>query len=118
VVNSVPTVMMEMLAATKPGTLELLPAVPKGLSKGSISGMLGKGRFTINNLTWNLGNRTAKVTLTSAIDQSLTLIQRSGIASITSDGGTIQSSPLGGIARVVSLPAGRAVTLDLTFSAP
>ncbi|HYS37550.1 MAG TPA: glycoside hydrolase N-terminal domain-containing protein, partial [Pseudonocardiaceae bacterium] len=117
VVNSVPTVMMEMLAATKPGTLELLPALPNGLKKGSISGMLGKSQFTINNLTWDMDNRTVKVTLTSNIDQNLTLIQRSGIESITSDGVAIQNSPLGGIARVLPLQQGRTVTVNLTLTA-
>ncbi|MFG2040574.1 discoidin domain-containing protein [Dactylosporangium sp. NPDC048998] len=117
VVNSVPTIMMEMLAATQPGTLELLPALPKGLKKGSISGMLGKGQFKIDNLTWDTDARKAKVTLTSSIDQNLTLIQRSGIASVTADGATVQSSPLGGIARVLPLQKGRTVTVDLTLSA-
>ncbi len=117
VVNSVPTVMMEMLAATKPGTLELLPALPNGPKKGSISGMLGKSQFTINNLTWDMDNRTVKVTLTSNIDQNLTLIQRSGIESITSDGVAIQNSPLGGIARVLPLQQGRTVTVNLTLTA-
>ncbi|WP_236060152.1 glycosyl hydrolase family 95 catalytic domain-containing protein [Actinacidiphila acididurans] len=118
VVNSVPTVMMEMLAATKPGTLELLPALPKGLDKGSISGLLGKGQFTINNLSWDMGSHTVKVTLTSGIDQNLTLIQRSGIASITADGVTVQSSPLGTIARVLPLQQGKTVTVNLTLNAP
>lgn len=118
VVNSVPTVMMEMLAASQPGTLELLPALPKGLNKGSISGMLGKGQFTIDNLSWDTGAHTVKVTLTSGIDQNLTLIQRSGIASATGDGVSVQSSPLGGIARVLPLQKGRTVTVNLTLDAP
>jgi alpha-L-fucosidase 2 len=118
VVNSVPTVMMEMLAATKPGTLELLPGLPKGLDKGSISGMLGKSQFTINNLTWDTKAHTAKVTLTSKINQNLTLIQRSGISSITGDGVTVQNSPLGSIARVLPLQAGKTVTVNLTMNAP
>lgn len=118
VVNSVPTVMMEMLAATKPGTLELLPGLPKGLDKGSISGMLGKSQFTIDNLTWDTTAHTAKVTLTSKINQNLTLIQRSGISSITGDGVTVQGSPLGTIARVLPLQAGKTVTVNLTMNAP
>jgi alpha-L-fucosidase 2 len=118
VANGVPTVMMEMLAATKPGTLELLPALPPGLEKGSVSGLLGKSQFTINNLTWDLDAHTAKVTLTSNIDQNLTLIQRAGISSITSGDVTIQNSPLGNIARVLPLTKGKAVTVNLTFSAP
>ncbi|MEV4514418.1 discoidin domain-containing protein [Dactylosporangium sp. NPDC049525] len=117
VVNSVPTIMMEMAAATKPGTIELLPAMPAGLSRGSINGMLGKGQFTINNLTWDNNARTIKVTLTSKTNQNLTMIQRKGIASITTDGSAVQSSPLGNIARVVPLQAGRATTLTITTTA-
>ncbi|GAB3828555.1 glycoside hydrolase N-terminal domain-containing protein [Dactylosporangium cerinum] len=117
VVNSVPTIMMEMAAATQPGTIDLLPAMPAGLPKGSINGMLGKGQFTINNLTWDNNAHTVKVTLTSKINQNLTVIQRNGIASITTDGSPVQSSPLGSIARVVPLQAGRATTLNITTTA-
>ncbi|WP_083959109.1 discoidin domain-containing protein [Herbidospora mongoliensis] len=113
VVNSVPTIMMEMLATTDPGTLELLPALPKGLKKGSISGLKGKSRFTINQLSWDMDTHKARVTLTSDVDQNLTLIQRAGIEQIT--GATVQNSPLGSIARIVPLKAGQPVTLDLTL---
>ncbi|WP_238018807.1 discoidin domain-containing protein [Dactylosporangium sp. AC04546] len=117
VANSVPTVMMEMLATSRPGTLEVLPALPKSLRKGSINGMLGKGQFRIDNLTWDMDTRKVRVTLTSNIDQNLTLIQRSGITAVTADGVTVQSSPLGGIARVLPLVRGRTVTVELTLSA-
>ena len=54
--------MMQMLATTQPGTLELLPALPRSLTKGTIAGMLGKGQFNIDNLTRDTGNRTVKMT--------------------------------------------------------
>lgn len=113
VVNSVPTIMMEMLALSDPGSLELLPALPKGLKKGSISGLKGKSRFTIDQLSWDMDTHKARVTITSDVDQNLTLIQRAGIEQIT--GGAVQNSPLGAIARVVPLKAGQPVTLDLTL---
>ncbi|SNT53302.1 Fibronectin type III domain-containing protein [Streptosporangium subroseum] len=115
VVNSVPTIMMEMLAKTDPGTLELLPALPKGLKKGSISGMLGKSRFSIDDLDWDMDTRKVKVTLTSDVDQNLTLIQRAGIEEITSADIQVQNSPLGGIARVLPLKKDQTVTLELTL---
>jgi len=115
VVNSVPGVMMEMLAASDTGTLELLPALPQSLASGSISGMLGKSRFKIDNLSWNTASRTVQVKLTSAIDQDLTLIQRSGIANISSNDATIRTSPLGDIARIVPLRANVPVTIQMTL---
>ncbi|EFG64297.1 F5/8 type C domain-containing protein [Streptomyces sp. SPB074] len=114
VVNSVPSVMMEMVAATRPGTLEVLPALPEGLAKGSVKGMLGKGRFTIDDLSWDTDAHTAKVTLTSGIDQDLTLIQRAGIRAISGDGVTIRTSPLGDTARVLALKKGKKVTVELS----
>ncbi|MBW7457877.1 discoidin domain-containing protein, partial [Paenibacillus sepulcri] len=115
VVNSVPTIMMEMLATSDAGTLELLPALPKSLKTGSISGMLGKSRFTIDNLSWDMDHRTVEARLTSGIDQDLTLIQRAGIEEISSDDVEIQSSPLGNIARILPLKANETVTVKLTL---
>jgi len=115
VVNSVPAVLMEMLARTDSGTLELLPALPKSLTSGSISGMLGRSRFKIDELSWNTANRSVRVKLTSAVNQDLTLIQRVGIESISSPDVAIGASPLGDIARIVPLRANVPATIELTF---
>ncbi len=113
VVNSVPTIMMEMLALRDPGYAGAPPGPAQGPEEGSISGLKGKSRFTIDQLSWDMDTHKARVTITSDVDQNLTLIQRAGIEQIT--GGTVQNSPLGGIARVVPLKAGQPVTLDLTL---
>ncbi|MDR1135737.1 MAG: discoidin domain-containing protein [Clostridiales Family XIII bacterium] len=115
VVNSLPTILMEMLAQSDEGLLELLPALPESLSKGSISGMLGKSRFKIDDLAWDMESKTIDVEITSDIDQTLTLIQREGIVGITGDA-DIASSPLGNIARLVSLEAGETVSLHLVLT--
>ncbi|GGG83776.1 discoidin domain-containing protein [Paenibacillus radicis (ex Gao et al. 2016)] len=113
VVNSVPTIMMEMLAISDRGTLELLPALPKSLTNGSISGMLARGQVTVDELKWNMDNLTVDVELTSAIDQNLTLIQRAGIEEIVSEDVTIASSPLGSIARIIPLEANKKAVIRL-----
>lgn len=117
VVNSVPTIMMEMLASSDAGKLELLPALPKDLRKGSISGMLGRSRFKIDHLSWDLDSRKVKLELTSDIDQDLTLIQRAGIAEISGDNAEIHDSPLGDIARVLRLKANETASVELTLQA-
>ena len=38
--GGIPTIMMEMLAYARPGVIEVLPALPPSLVKGSINGML------------------------------------------------------------------------------
>ena len=114
VANSVPTVLMEMLASTTEDTMELLPALPANLTKGSIEGMLGRNQATINELSWDMESRTIKVVLTPDEAQTLTLIQRAGIEEITSDKGTISASGIGNIAREISLNAGETTTIELT----
>jgi alpha-L-fucosidase 2 len=74
--HTVPTIMMEMLVASEPGVIELLPAIPAHLRKGEISGVKGRNRVTIQNLKWDLDAGTVECLLKSDIDQDITLIQR------------------------------------------
>ncbi|MFC8433272.1 hypothetical protein [Streptomyces sp. NPDC057253] len=42
--HALPGVLAEMLVYSRPGVLEILPALPDQLPKGSISGVLGRNR--------------------------------------------------------------------------
>lgn len=117
VCNTVPTVMMEMLASTNPGAIELLPALPSSLKKGSLSGMKARSQATIEKLSWNMDEHTINCTLRSDIDQSITLIQRSGIKDIKS-GAAITASALGHIARTIRLKAGISTSITITLGHP
>jgi len=112
--NAVPGIMMEMLVSSEPGRLEFLPALPLELAKGSISGVKGRCRVTVENLTWDKSAHTASSVIRSNIDQSITLIERDGIDGIKTDA-TVSDSPFGPIARVIQLKAGVStpVTLEL-----
>ncbi|SDZ19092.1 Glycosyl hydrolase family 65, N-terminal domain [Evansella caseinilytica] len=79
---SLPTLVMEMTAYTYPGVLELLPAVPAELSKGTIKGMLGRGQLLLEELTWDLAAKKISVTVTSRKDQVVDIIVRQGIEEI------------------------------------
>ena len=46
--GGIPAIMMEMLAYSRPGVIELLPALPASLVKGSINGMLARTFARIN----------------------------------------------------------------------
>jgi hypothetical protein len=110
--NALPGVLSEALVHTRPGIVELLPALPDQLSKGSISGVRGRNRVRIDMLTWDLAARTATVALTSAVTQNITLISRRGMTSISTPA-TVASSPLGSHARVISLAAGQQVRVTV-----
>ncbi|MFJ8113974.1 glycosyl hydrolase family 95 catalytic domain-containing protein [Streptomyces sp. NPDC096132] len=110
--NTIPAVLGEALVYTRPGVLEILPALPDQFAKGAIKGVRGRGRLTIKSLTWDTEARTATVVVTSAIDQDVTFICRRGITSL-STGATVTTSPLGNHARVVTLTAGTSTTITV-----
>jgi alpha-L-fucosidase 2 len=103
--NAVPGIMMEMLVSSSPGIVELLPALPKALDHGAISGLKGRTRVTVQDLRWDMTAGSVSCTLKSDVDQSITLIERKGIDAITTTA-SVRDSPLGAIARVVALQAG------------
>jgi len=110
--NAVPAIMMEMLVSSSPGTLELLPALPQTLDQGAISGVKGRNRVTVQSLSWDMGGNSVDCILKSDIDQSITLIERSGINTISTSA-PASSSSLGQIARVVQLQAGVSTSISI-----
>jgi alpha-L-fucosidase 2 len=111
-VNAIPAVLAEALVYTRPGILELLPALPDQWAKGSITGIRGRNRVLVESLSWDTAARTVTAVVTSALAQDITLICRRGIASVSASV-PVKDSPLGGHARIVSLPANVRTTLTL-----
>ncbi|MDR1432710.1 MAG: discoidin domain-containing protein [Propionibacteriaceae bacterium] len=121
VAEAVPAILMNMLATTDVNgagevTLEVLPALPSSLPSGSISGMLGKGQLAIDKLSWDTGGKSVEVTLTSKVNQDVTLIERAGISSATSAEIAVRESSLGDIAKVLPLKAGESATVVLELA--
>jgi alpha-L-fucosidase 2 len=116
VCNAVPGIMMEMLVASAPGVLELLPALPAGLEKGAVSGIKGRNRVTVRRLSWDLQNGSISCVLRSDVDQSITLILRRGIGAMTTPA-RVSRSPLGQEARVLRLPAGVSIPVEIKLHA-
>lgn len=106
--------LVESVVFTDEGVLELLPALPPSLKQGTITGIKGRNRTTIEELTWDTENREMQVTLRSAIDQQLSLVHRDGIKALqtTVD---VDSSDLGEQFRKLTLPAGEAVKLRVRW---
>ncbi|WP_416147401.1 glycosyl hydrolase family 95 catalytic domain-containing protein [Salipaludibacillus sp. HK11] len=79
---SLPTLVMEMLIYTYPGELELLPALPSEIKKGSITGILGRGQITVEKLEWDLDQKSVRVSLRSGKDQQIEVSLKLGITEI------------------------------------
>jgi hypothetical protein len=91
--GGIPAIMMEMLLYSRPGVIELLPALPETLLKGSIDGMLARTFARIDTLSWDMQARTADVTIRSLKDQEITLIVRYGIEKISAPAGVLAKMP-------------------------
>ena len=112
--GGIEAIMMEMLAYARPGVIELLPALPPSLIKGSINGMLARTFARIDNLAWDMEARTVDVTITSLRKQDITLISRHGIEAITAPEGILAAALQPGKATIdLHLPEKKPVKLHL-----
>ena len=112
--GGIPTIMMEMLAYSRPGVIEVLPALPPTLVKGSINGMLLRTFARLNKLAWDMEARTVDLTVTSVKKQDVTLIARYGIEGISATSGALAAKPQSDKAACeLHLPEGKPVEIHL-----
>ncbi|UNK70330.1 glycoside hydrolase N-terminal domain-containing protein [Microbacterium sp. H1-D42] len=109
--NAIPGILAEALVYSRPGLLELLPALPTEFTHGSIEKVRGRNRVLVEKLSWDLRARSATAVFASDIEQDLTVICRRGIVTMTVDGAPVSDSPLGDHASVLSMSAGTRVTV-------
>ena len=107
-------IMIEMLAYSRPGVIEVLPALPPSLVKGSMNGMLLRTFARLDKLAWDMDARTVDLTVTSARKQDVTLIARQGIEAVSASPGALGSKPESGKAACdLRLPEGKPVEVHL-----
>jgi len=112
--GGIPTIMMEMLAYSRPGVIEVLPALPPSLVKGSIKGMLLRTFARLDKLSWDMNARTVDLTITSVRKQDVTLIARQSIDGVSSSPEALATTPQSGKSACdLHLPAGKPVELHL-----
>ena len=112
--GGVPAIVMEMLLYSRPGVIEVLPALPPGLTSGSINGMLARTFARIDKLAWNMETRSVELAVTSFRKQDVTLIARYGIEEIGAPAGVLAAPLQTGKANVdLHLPEGKRVSLYL-----
>ncbi|WP_405384806.1 MULTISPECIES: glycoside hydrolase family 95-like protein [Streptomyces] len=112
--NALPAVVAEALLYTRPGVLELLPALPEQWDKGRITGIRGRGGICVHELDWDLSGLTATVTVTSDTTQDVTLISRRGMTSVSTSA-HIGPSDQGPHSRNISLTAGQRTRITVSL---
>jgi hypothetical protein len=111
--TGIPAIIMEMTAFSRPGVIEVLPALPSSLERGSVKGMMARAFTKINELSWDLQNRTVDITVTSLKNQDITLIARYGIDDISAPAGIIKNFRKGNADCVISLSENEPVNIHL-----
>jgi hypothetical protein len=114
--GGIPAIMMEMLLYSRPGVIEVLPALPHTLTKGAINGMLARTFARIDTLSWDMAARTVDLKVTSFRNQDVTLIARQGIEKISATAGVLAAGIKSDTATCeLHLPAGKPVELHLNL---
>jgi len=112
--GGIPTIMMEMLAYSRPGVIEPIPALPPSLVKGSINGMLLRAFARLDKLSWDMDPRVVNMTVTSFRTQNVSLIARRGIETISASSGALAAKPKSGDAVCeLRLAEGKPVEIQL-----
>jgi alpha-L-fucosidase 2 len=107
-------IMIEMLAYSRPGIVEVLPALPPSLVKGAVNGMLLRTFARLDRLAWDMDARTVDLTVTSARTQDVTLMARHGIDAVSASTGILTTKPQPGEAACdLHLPEGTPVEIHL-----
>lgn len=117
-VGTIPDVVNNSLIFAWGGTVDLLPAVPREWTEGSIEGILARGQLHVDRLAWDLNEGRLELTVTSDKDQTVRLRMPESMPitsiEVTSGDGTIGQAD-GVNTRSLTLPAGCAVTVEITF---
>lgn len=112
--GGIPAIMMEMLAYSRPGVIEVLPALPPALVRGSINGLLLRTFAKLDKLEWDMETSTCNLTITSRKEQDVTLIARYGIEKISASPAVLKTAHNKGQATCeLHLPEGKPVKIHL-----
>ncbi len=110
-----PAIIIKMLMTSQPGTLELLPALPKKWPTGRIQGLPSRCQVTVADLQWQPG--LVSVILESKNTQTITLRLPRKIKAISVNAGRCKISPSnrGDFYREVSLSGDKPVHLSISL---
>lgn len=111
--GALPALMMEMLLYSRPGVIEVLPALPPSLVRGSIKGMLSRSFARIERMSWDMQARRVDITVCSFKDQDITLIARHGIEEISAPQGILREFRKGKADCFLHLPGQKSVEISM-----
>jgi len=118
--GTTPEIVNRMLVQSKLGSLSLLPAMPRVLPKGTVTGLKARGAITVDTLSWDLSAGTCSATLTSDSKQTIALVlpRDVDVKTISVNGKSVPVTTQGvkKLGAEITLPAKSAVKIDITFA--
>jgi alpha-L-fucosidase 2 len=84
--GAIPTIVLESLIYSKPGLIELLPALPWCWPKGNIVGMAARTAVKIEKMSWDLEAGSISLAVLPLKTQKVQLVYRAGFESVTASG--------------------------------
>jgi len=81
--GGIPTILLESLFYARPGFIEPLPALCHSFRKGSVKGMAARSFVTVDEMAWDLDKGIISLTITSKVDQEVTVCYRKGFRDFT-----------------------------------
>ena len=96
--HTLPAVIAEMLVGSRPGLIQLLPALPQEWTRGTVRGIGTRAHATVEELHWDLRRRSVRVVLSSMCEQEIIVASRAD-----------------GERKVVQLVPGRPTSLELSL---
>ena len=115
--GAIPEIVNRMLLGSLPRELNLLPALPKAMPKGSISGILARGEITIGRLDWDHTAGKLRLALTSGKKQTVLLrVPAAAIERIRAKGASVSESPRGPNCRELALQKGQEAVVEIHWT--
>ena len=114
--GAIPQIVNRMAIQSKPGRLELLPAMPTDLPQGTLRGTRARGQISVDVIRWDLKAGTLSATITSGVAQEIILTLPPGmVADNLIVNGTAQRLTPQGMRKhgcKLGLPEGKPVTIE------
>jgi hypothetical protein len=112
--GGMPDVIIKMLAASDPGRIQLLPALPEAWPEGTIEGILCRGQIEIKSLKWT--PEKILVDLVSSQKQTIKLDTHQEIISFdVIEGDAVAEKGSVGNRLTLKLPEKRKISLEINF---
>jgi hypothetical protein len=113
--GGIPQIVDTMLLFSRPGRIDLLPALPQAWPKGEIRGILARGQVHIIRLAWDTAKNEIQLELESGAKQELRLTSPRGTRSATTGGETLAIDKNGAV--ILPLRKGKPASLSITLAA-